>query len=479
MQGIANRTLLSATSSDQGSGLPVFNPANGAFLAPVPTTDTQQLNQAVERAHQAQLAWAKLPAKQRSEILFAWYQLLLDNQQDLARLMTLEQGKPLAEALGEVLYGASFIQWFAEEAKRAYGETIPAPGADKRIMTIKQPVGVTCAITPWNFPIAMITRKAAPALAAGCSMLIKPAEDTPLSALAIAELAYQAGIPKDLLQVVIGETPQQVGEVFCTHPLIRKLSFTGSTAVGKLLLEQVASDVKRCSLELGGNAPFIVFDDADIDAAVVGAIASKFRNAGQTCVCANRFYVHDAVYEEFVDKFAQAASALKVGDGLSPEVAIGPLINQAAKDKVLSLIDEALEQGAQLVGAPPSHSGLLLAPHVLRDVSHDMAIVRQEIFGPVAPIIRFSDEQALIAMANDSEYGLASYFYSRDIQRVFRVAEALEYGMVGVNEGIISTEVAPFGGVKHSGLGREGARQGLDEYLNLKYLCLGGQVTHG
>jgi succinate-semialdehyde dehydrogenase/glutarate-semialdehyde dehydrogenase len=403
-----------------------------------------------------------------------WYQLLLENKEDLGRLMTLEQGKPLAEAQGEVLYGASFIEWFAEEAKRTYGETIPAPSGDKRLVTIKQPIGVACAITPWNFPIAMITRKAGPALAAGCSFIVKPSDSTPLSAFAVAELAYQAGIPHDVLQVTLGESSRQIGAIFTSHPLIRKFSFTGSTQVGSVLMQQSAHDIKRTSMELGGNAPFIVFDDADIDAAVAGAMASKFRNAGQTCVCANRFYVHSKVYDEFVIKFDAAVQQLKVGNGLDEGVNIGPVISESAKAGIQALIDGAIEQGAQPVSEVATLDGLFMQPVVLKNVTHDMHIVSQEIFGPVAPVIAFDNDEQLIEMANDTIYGLASYFYSQNIHRVWKIAEALEYGMVGINEGMISTEVAPFGGVKQSGIGREGAKQGIDEYMDIKYLCFGG-----
>ncbi len=474
MHQITNSDLLTFMVSKQEPGLAVNNPATGELLGYAPILQHQQIEAVVECAHQAQRAWAKLPAKSRSQLLNKWYHLLLDNQDDLARLMTLEQGKPLAEAKGEVLYGASFVEWFAEEGKRTYGESIPAPSGDKRIVTIKQPVGVASAITPWNFPIAMITRKAAPALAAGCSFIVKPAELTPLSAFAVVELAYQAGIPRDVLQVVLGEDAAQVGAIFTSHPLIRKLSFTGSTRVGRILMEQSAHDIKRTSMELGGNAPFIVFDDADIDAAVQGAIASKFRNAGQTCVCANRFYVHSSVYDEFIEKFAAQVEQLNVGNGLEEGINVGPVISQTAKDNILALVERALEQGAEVATKRVEHDGLFVAPVVLKNVRHDMEIVSQEIFGPVAPVIAFDSDEQLIKMANDTIYGLASYFYSQNIARVWNVAEALEYGMVGINEGIISTEVAPFGGVKQSGIGREGAKQGIDEYMNIKYLCFGG-----
>ena len=474
MQHISNTQLLTFMVSEQQTGLAVENPATGELLGYAPVLSAEEISIAIERAHTAQKEWALLPAKSRSQLLQKWYQLLIENQNDLARLMTLEQGKPLAEAKGEVLYGASFVEWFAEEGKRTYGESIPAPSNDKRIVTIKQPVGVACAITPWNFPIAMITRKAAPALAAGCSFIVKPAELTPLCAFAVVELAYQAGIPRDVLQVVLGHDAAKVGAIFTSNPMIRKLSFTGSTRVGRILMEQSANDIKRTSMELGGNAPFIVFDDADIDAAVKGAVASKFRNAGQTCVCANRFYVHSNVYDEFVEKLAQEVQKLKLGNGLEKGINVGPVISDTAKRNILALVEAAIEQGAVPATPQVEHDGLFVEPIVLKNVTHDMEIVSQEIFGPVAPVIAFDSDEALIAMANDTIYGLASYFYSQNIRRVWKVAEALEYGMVGINEGIISTEVAPFGGVKQSGIGREGAKQGIDEYMNIKYLCFGG-----
>ncbi|EPW4407850.1 NAD-dependent succinate-semialdehyde dehydrogenase [Vibrio parahaemolyticus] len=474
MQQIQNQSLVSFMVANPQQGIAVTNPATGELLGYAPVSTENGILNSIERASVAQKEWAALPAKTRAGMLNRWFQLLLENKADLGRLMTLEQGKPLAEAQGEVLYGASFIEWFAEEAKRTYGETIPAPSADKRLVTIKQPIGVACAITPWNFPIAMITRKAAPALAAGCSFVVKPSESTPLSAFAVAELAYQAGIPRDVLQVVLGENSRQVGAIFTSHPLIRKLSFTGSTQVGSVLMQQSAADIKRTSMELGGNAPFIVFDDADIDAAVAGAMASKFRNAGQTCVCANRFYVHSKVYDEFVAKFDAAVQQLKVGNGLEEGVNIGPVISESAKQGIQALIDGAIEQGAKPVSALKELDGLFMQPVVLKDVTHDMKIVSEEIFGPVAPVIRFDSDEQLIEMANDTIYGLASYFYSQNIHRVWKIAEALEYGMVGINEGMISTEVAPFGGVKQSGIGREGAKQGIDEYMDVKYLCFGG-----
>ncbi|EGQ7646200.1 TPA: NAD-dependent succinate-semialdehyde dehydrogenase [Vibrio alginolyticus] len=474
MQQIQNQTLVSFMVANPQQGIAVTNPATGELLGYAPVSTENDILNGIERASVAQKEWAALPAKMRAGMLNRWFQLLLENKADLGRLMTLEQGKPLAEAQGEVLYGASFIEWFAEEAKRTYGETIPAPSADKRLVTIKQPIGVASAITPWNFPIAMITRKAGPALAAGCSFVVKPSESTPLSAFAVAELAYQAGIPRDVLQVVLGENSRQVGAIFTSHPLIRKLSFTGSTHVGSVLMQQSAADIKRTSMELGGNAPFIVFDDADIDAAVAGAMASKFRNAGQTCVCANRFYVHSKVYDEFVAKFDAAVQQLKVGNGLEEGVNIGPVISESAKQGIQTLIDGAIEQGAKPVSELKKLDGLFMQPVVLKDVTHDMKIVSEEIFGPVAPVIRFDSDEQLVEMANDTIYGLASYFYSQNIHRVWKIAEALEYGMVGINEGMISTEVAPFGGVKQSGIGREGAKQGIDEYMDVKYLCFGG-----
>ncbi|GLT18291.1 NAD-dependent succinate-semialdehyde dehydrogenase [Vibrio zhanjiangensis] len=474
MHAINNKSLVSFMVSDREEGLAVYNPATQELLGYVPVSTEQEISDKVSRAHSAQKDWSKLAGKQRSEILQRWFQLIIEYQNDLAHLLTLEQGKPLAESKAEVFYGASFIEWFAEEAKRSYGETIPAPTPSKRMLTIKQPVGVACAITPWNFPIAMITRKAAPALAAGCSFIVKPSELTPLSAFAIAELAYQAGVPQDILQVVVGNSAEEVGRIFTSHPLIRKLSFTGSTRVGRILMRQSAEGIKRTSLELGGNAPFIVFDDADIDAAVEGAIASKFRNAGQTCICANRFYVHSKVYDEFIAKFDTAVNQLKLGNGLEEGVNIGPLITPQAKQNIEALIESALKQGAKKVSTQKPQKGQFLLPVILRDVTQSMDIVSQEIFGPVAPVIAFENEQQLIGMANDTIHGLAAYFFTNNISRVWKVAEALEYGMVGINDSMISSEVAPFGGIKQSGIGREGARQGMDEYMDIKYLCFGG-----
>ncbi|PQJ64171.1 succinate-semialdehyde dehydrogenase (NADP(+)) [Vibrio chagasii] len=474
MLKINNKQLLSFMVTEADSAVAVTNPATGELIGYAPISTEVELDNAIKRTNIAQKEWAKVPAKTRAALLNNWYKLILENKDDLARLMTMEQGKPLAEATGEVVYGASFIEWFAEEAKRTYGDSIPSTAADKRLVTIKQPIGVACAITPWNFPVAMITRKAAPALAAGCSFIVKPSDETPLSAFAVVKLAYQAGIPEDLIQVVLGNSPEQIGELFTSHPLIKKISFTGSTRVGSILMAQAAKGIKRTSMELGGNAPFIVFDDADIDAAVQGAMASKFRNAGQTCVCANRFYIHSKVHDEFVAKFDQAVQQLKVGNGLDEGVNIGPVISERAKQNIQSLIDRAIEQGAQPVTATQLLDGQFIQPVILKDVKHDMDIVQQEIFGPVAPVMKFDSDEELIEMANDTIYGLASYFYSQNIHRVWKVAEALEYGMVGINDGLISTEVAPFGGVKQSGIGREGAKEGIDEYMDIKYLCFGG-----
>ncbi|MCF7484383.1 NAD-dependent succinate-semialdehyde dehydrogenase [Vibrio sp. A2-1] len=473
MLNIKNQHLLSFMVTEANNAVAVTNPATGELVGHAPISSQAELANTIERAHVAQKEWAKVPAKSRAESLHRWHQLILENKEDLARIMTIEQGKPLAEATGEVVYGASFIEWFAEEAKRTYGDSIPSTVAGKRLVTIKQPIGVACAITPWNFPIAMITRKAAPALAAGCSFVVKPSDETPLSAFAVVELAYQAGIPKDLLQVVLGDSPEQIGELFTSHPRIKKISFTGSTRVGSILMAQAAKGIKRTSMELGGNAPFIVFDDADIDAAVQGAMASKFRNAGQTCVCANRFYVHSKVHDEFVAKFDQAVQLLKIGNGLDEGVTVGPVINEGAKKNIQGLINRAIEQGAKPVTPLQQLDGLFLQPVVLKDIKHSMDIVQQEIFGPVAPVMQFETDEELIEMANDTIYGLASYFYSQNIHRVWKIAEALEYGMVGINDGLISTEVAPFGGVKQSGIGREGAKEGIDEYMDIKYLCFG------
>ncbi|MFQ2543414.1 NAD-dependent succinate-semialdehyde dehydrogenase [Aeromonas caviae] len=459
-----------------GRRFEVLNPATGQVITQVPDMDGEDTRLAIAAAHAAQPAWAALTAKERSSKLYAWFERIMANQEELARIMTCEQGKPLAEAKGEVAYGANFIQWFAEEGKRAYGRTIPGFSADRRLATIKQPVGVVAAITPWNFPIAMITRKAGPALAAGCTIVIKPAAETPLCALALAVLAEQAGIPAGVINIVTSHQASAVGNELCSNPVVRKLSFTGSTRIGKLLMRQCADTMKRLSLELGGNAPFIVFDDADLDAAVAGALASKYRNAGQTCVCANRILVQASVYDAFAEKLAAAVKAFKVGDGMGEGVQIGPLINPAAASKVAELVQQSVAAGARvLVGGDAHPAGpLFYHPTILTGVTRGNPILDEEIFGPVAPLVRFETEAEAIALANDTPYGLAAYFYGRDIARVWRVAEGLEYGMVGINEGIISTELAPFGGIKESGLGREGAAEGLEEYLETKYLCFGG-----
>jgi len=460
--------------ADSGQTIAVNNPATGEILGTVPKLGAAEPRRAIEAANRALPAWRALTAKERAQKLRRWFELLMENQEDLARLMTLEQGKPLAEARGEIAYAASFIEWFAEEAKRVYGDTIPGHQADKRLIVIKQPVGVTAAITPWNFPAAMITRKAGPALAAGCTMVVKPASQTPFSALALAALAERAGIPAGVLSVVTGSA-SEIGDELTGNPIVRKLSFTGSTEIGRQLMAQCAPDIKKLSLELGGNAPFIVFDDADLDKAVEGAMASKYRNAGQTCVCANRLYVQEGVYDAFVEKLKAAVAGLKVGNGLEEGVTTGPLIDDKAVAKVREHIDDALAKGAQVVlgGQPHALGGSFFEPTILVDVPRDARVSREETFGPLAPLFRFRDEDEVIAMANDTEFGLAAYFYARDLSRVFRVAEALEYGMVGINTGIISNEVAPFGGVKASGLGREGSKYGIEEYLELKYLCLG------
>ncbi|MBD1557586.1 NAD-dependent succinate-semialdehyde dehydrogenase [Vibrio sp. S9_S30] len=462
--------------SKTGQCFSVYDPANGNEIGTVPDMSGKEVLSAIEAANTALSSWRKLTAKQRAEYLMNWHQLILENQADLAELITLESGKPLSESLGEVAYGASFIQWFAEEGKRIYGDVIPSTSADRRLQTLKQPVGVCAAITPWNFPVAMITRKLAPALAAGCTAIVKPAESTPFSALALASLSQQAGLPEGVINVVTAAKGAEIGTTLCNSPTIRKLSFTGSTDVGKKLLAQCASTVKRVSMELGGNAPFIVFDDADIDEAVEGALASKFRNAGQTCVCTNRILVQSGVYAQFSEKFARAVSKLKVGSGMNPKHQIGPLISEPAMVKVDAHVRDALSQGAQLLTGGSGHSlgGLFYQPTVIADVTPAMRIASEETFGPVAPIFRFDTEEQAIDMANDTEYGLAAYFYSANIHRCLRVSEALEYGMVGVNEGIISNEVAPFGGIKHSGLGREGSRSGIEEYLETKYVCFGG-----
>lgn len=461
--------------ADSGATINVNNPSSGEIVAQVPLMGRAETERAIAAAAVAQRHWRALTAKERSARLKVWYSLIMQHQEDLARILTAEQGKPLAEARGEIAYGASFIEWFAEEAKRIYGEVIPAPLNDRRLLVLKQPIGVTAAITPWNFPTAMITRKAAPALAAGCAMIVKPAEQTPLSALALAVLAEEAGIPGGVFQVITGDA-RQIGAAICASPVVTKLSFTGSTEVGRILMRQSADTIKKLSLELGGNAPFIVFDDADLDAAVEGAIASKYRNAGQTCVCANRLFVQDGVFDVFAQKLAVRVAQLQVGDGLSEGVTQGPLIDDAALSKVESHVADAIAKGARLVAGGKRHAlgGTFYEPTVLADVSPDAIMFSEETFGPVAPLFRFQTDDEVIELANRTEFGLASYFYSRDIGRIWRVAEALEYGMVGVNTGIISNEVAPFGGVKQSGLGREGSHHGIDEYLEIKYVAMAG-----
>jgi succinate-semialdehyde dehydrogenase/glutarate-semialdehyde dehydrogenase len=459
--------------ADSGETIKVTNPATGEVLGTVPNCGAAEAKRAVEAANRAWPVWRAKTAKERASILRRWYEIIMANQEELARLLTLEQGKSLAEARGEIAYGASFIEWYAEEGKRLYGDVIPGHMADKRIVVLKQPIGVAAAITPWNFPNAMITRKAGPALAAGCPIVLKPAAETPFSAIALAVLAEEAGLPKGIFNVLTGKASAIGGEL-TSNPIVRKLSFTGSTEIGRLLMRQSAETIKKLSLELGGNAPFIVFDDADVDAAVVGAMASKYRNSGQTCVCSNRLYVQSGVYDEFVEKLAAAAAKLKVGSGLEAGTEQGPLINMAAVEKVEQHIADATGKGAKILAGGKRHAlgGTFFEPTVLANVTQDMLVAHEETFGPLAPVIRFETEEEAIAMANDSEFGLASYFYSNNLSRVWRVAEAIESGMVCVNSGILSTEVAPFGGVKQSGLGREGSRYGIDEYVEMKYLCL-------
>jgi succinate-semialdehyde dehydrogenase/glutarate-semialdehyde dehydrogenase len=452
---------------------PIVNPATGAHLAAVPDLGASDTQRAIDAAERAWPAWRAKTAKERAAILRKWYDLMMAAQEDLAQILTAEQGKPLAEARGEIAYGASFIEWFAEEGKRAYGEVIPTHQADKRILVIRQPIGVSAMITPWNFPNAMITRKAAPALAAGCTVVLKPAEQTPLSALAMAELAERAGMPKGVFNVITGDAPT-IGKELCASPKVRKLSFTGSTEVGRILMRQSADTVKKLSLELGGNAPFIVFDDADLDAAVEGALASKYRNAGQTCVCANRIYVQDGVYDAFAAKLTEKVKSFKVGAGTEPGVVIGPLIDEQGVKKVEAHVADATGKGAKVVLGGKRMNGLFFQPTVLTNVTPDMLVSFEETFGPVAPLIRFKTEEEVIRLANNTEFGLSGYFYSRDVGRIFRVAEAMETGIVGANVGIISTEVAPFGGIKQSGLGREGSKHGLEEYLEVKYILVGG-----
>lgn len=462
--------------ADDGTEFEVTNPADGALLTSVPNQGVAETRRAIEAANAAWPAWRGKTAKERAAILRRWFDLMLANKDDLAKLMTAEQGKPLAESAGEVVYGASFIEWFAEEGKRIYGDVIPTHMSDRRIIVTKQSVGVVACITPWNFPNAMITRKAGPALAAGCPIVIKPASETPLSALALAVLAEEAGIPAGVFNIVLTTHSRDVGLEMTESPLVRKFSFTGSTGVGKQLIRQCASTVKKVSMELGGNAPFIVFDDADIDSAVKGAIISKYRNAGQTCVCANRFYVQDAVYDEFVEKFSAAVRDLKVGRGEDAGVNIGPMISEGAIDKVEELLADSVAKGGKVVEGGNRHplGAQFYAPTIVKDATADMAFAREEIFGPIAPIFRFSEDQEVIDLANATEFGLASYFYARDIGRVWRVAEGLEYGMVCINDGILSTEVAPFGGMKESGSGREGSKYGIEEFIEIKYITMAG-----
>ncbi|MEJ8294569.1 NAD-dependent succinate-semialdehyde dehydrogenase [Delftia acidovorans] len=461
-------------AADDGSRIDVHNPATGESVGHVPRMGEAETQRAIAAAERAFTLWKQQTAEARARLLQRWFELMMENQEDLALIMTSEQGKPLAESRGEIAYAASYVQWFAEEARRIYGSTVPAPWADKRIIVTKEPVGVCAAITPWNFPAAMITRKVAPALAAGCTIIVKPAQQTPLSALAMAELAQRAGIPEGVFSVITGSS-RAIGGVLTASMAVRKLTFTGSTEVGRVLAEQCAPTLKKMSLELGGNAPFIVFDDADLDAAVEGAMASKYRNTGQTCVCANRLLVQDGVYDAFMARLKVAVQALKVGNGLEAGVGQGPLIDQAAVDKVEELVADAVKNGAEVVLGGKRHAlgGTFYEPTILANATDRMRIAREEVFGPVAPVFRFKTEEEAIRMANDTEYGLAAYFYARDVGRVWRVGEALEYGMVGINSGIISTAVAPFGGVKQSGMGREGGAAGIEEYLSTKYLCMG------
>jgi len=460
--------------ADSGETVEVNNPATDKVIGTIPKLGAAETRRAIEAADKAWPAWRAKTGKERAQLLRRWFELIMENQEDLALIMTSEQGKPLAESMGEVVYGASFIEWFAEEAKRVYGDTIPGHQADKRIVVLKQPIGVVAAITPWNFPNAMITRKCAPALAAGCPVVIKPATQTPYSAFALAELAERAGIPAGVINVLTGSASAIGGEL-TGNPTVRKLSFTGSTEIGKLLMEQCAGTVKKVSMELGGNAPFLVFDDADLDAAVEGAMMSKFRNTGQTCVCANRILVQDGVYEAFAEKLAEAVKKLKVGNGMESGVNLGPLIDANGLQKVEEHVADALQKGAKLAVGGSRHElgGTFFQPTVLTGVNTDMKVTREETFGPVAPLFRFGSDEEGIAMANDTEFGLASYFYARDLSRVWKVSEALESGIVGVNTGIISTEVAPFGGVKESGIGREGSKYGMDDFLEIKYVCMG------
>lgn len=462
-------------SAENGAVFEVTNPANGELIVQLPDLGKEETRESILHASNAWNDWREKTAKERAQVIRDWFNLVMENQHDLAKILSWEQGKPLAEAMGEIAYGASFIEWYAEEGKRLYGDIIPNTLPDRRLLVLKQPIGVVCAITPWNFPTAMITRKAAPALAAGCPIIIKPAAETPLSALALAELAHRAGFPPGIFNVITTRQASEVGGEMTSNPLVRKVSFTGSTAIGKLLMQQCASTVKKVALELGGNAPFLVFDDADIDAAVEGAMASKYRNSGQTCVCANRLLVQENVYDEFSEKLAKAVAALNVGEAMEQGVEQGPLINEAAVAKVEDHISDALEKGASIITGGKRHQrgGTFFQPTVLINVDNSMKVAVEETFGPVAPIFKFKTEKEALELANDTEFGLAAYFYARDIGRIWRVAEGLETGIVGINEGIISTEVAPFGGIKESGLGREGSKYGLEEFVEMKYLCMG------
>ena len=464
------------SAAEGGKTLAVTNPANGETIAVLPNLGRADLVKAIDAAHTAQKTWAKKTAKERAVILRKLFDLMVANADDLATILTVEMGKPWAEARGEVLYGASYVEWFGEEAKRVYGDTIPGHQADKRILVIRQPVGVVGAITPWNFPNAMLARKMAPALAAGCTMVAKPAAQTPLSALALALLAERAGVPAGVFSVITSSTSSEIGQEMCSNDKVRKVTFTGSTNVGKILMRQGADQIMKLGLELGGNAPFIVFDDADLDAAVEGAMISKYRNNGQTCVCANRIYVQSGVYDAFAEKLAARVAQMKVGDGMGEGVNAGPLIDENALKKVEEHISDAVSKGAAVASGGKRHAlgGLFYEPTILTGVTTDMLVAREETFGPVAPLFRFETEEQVIELANDTEFGLASYFYSKDVAKIFRVAEQLEYGMVGINTGLISTEVAPFGGIKQSGLGREGSKYGLEDYTELKYMCLGG-----
>ncbi len=472
-EGYINGSFTSGNSKKKFS---VLNPATGECIANLPDMGIKETKEAIDKAELAQKEWASKTGKERASILRKWYDLIIENKDDLAKILTTEMGKPLAEASGEIIYGASFVEWFSEEAKRVYGDTIPGHQNDKRIVIIKQPVGVVGAITPWNFPNAMITRKVAPALAVGCSVVLRPPKQTPLSALSLAYLAHQAGLPKGVLNVVVGTDSSGMGKELCENEKVRKVTFTGSTEVGRILMRQCADQIKKISLELGGNAPFIVFDDADIDAAVAGAMISKYRNAGQTCVCANRIYVQDSIYDEFAEKLKKATEALKVGNGFDEGITTGPLIDIQGLEKVEEHIQDAVSKGASILtgGKRSPLGGSYYIPTVLTNVTSSMKIAKEETFGPLAPLFKFSSAEDVIKSANDTEFGLAAYFYAKDLSRVWRVAEALEYGIVGINTGIISTEIAPFGGVKQSGIGREGSKYGIDDFLEIKYLCMSG-----